>query len=141
MQRMTQNLGDLSTAISLNLSIASIDRKQRNEHWLSAISLVRFATGLHGHFGWVANRVRTNRHWVFTPQPTSGPHYADELPARPNRGVDVPRGRSRAVGSKDLQYAGESNDCQARVPPTTRHALAELLGKRDDDALRPADVG
>jgi hypothetical protein len=28
-----------------------------------------------------------------------------------------------------------------RVSLATRHALAELLGKRDNDALRPADVG
>ena len=37
---------------------------------------------------------------------------------------------------------GSSSGRMVTIPSlATRHALAELLGKRDNDALRPADVG
>jgi len=51
-----------------------------------------------------------------------------------------PRPALPGVGCSDLLYASEQM-LPTRVSLATKHALAELLGKRDNDALRSADVG
>ena len=51
------------------------------------------------------------------------------------------RGLIDAIVEEELEAALGAASVPTRVSLATRHALAELLGKRDNDALRPADVG
>jgi len=67
------------------------------------------------------------------------PHYADELSTPPNGGVEPPRVEAeRSAGTTcylPIRWL------PTRVPLATWHTLANFLSKRDNDALRPADVG
>ena len=48
---------------------------------------------------------------------------------------------SKRAFSALLKLTAVNGWLPTRVSLATRHALADLLGKRDNDALRPADVG
>src|SRR5918994_5476465 len=56
-----------------------------------------------------------------------------------NGGVEPPRGEAER-SARTTCYTPVNGWLPTRVSLATRHALAELLGKRDNDALRAADV-
>src|SRR5215218_4221951 len=57
----------------------------------------------------------------------------------PNDGVEPPRGEAER-SARTTCYTPVNGWLPTRVSPATRHALAELLGKPDNDALGAADV-
>src|SRR3712207_157741 len=58
---------------------------------------------------------------------------------RPNGGIEPPRGEAER-SARTTCYTPVNGWLPTRVSLATRHALAELLGKPDNDALRAADV-
>src|SRR5688572_11502413 len=64
-------------------------------------------------------------------------HLVVRFPVAPTRPPSRARPRLRQCNGELVVRPG----LPTRVSLATRHALAELLGKRDNDALRPADVG